>query len=712
MAKQDDRLMKIFTPLGEDFLLINKFTAKEAISELFEYEIELLHEENDDALVATDVDPRDILGKGVAIAIMQRDGTSRFFSGMVSSFSRGHRSTRYTYYFATVVPHVWLLTQTSQSRIFQRMNVPDILNEVLSSFEVEVQLQRTYKPRNYCVQYRETDFNFISRLMEEEGIYYYFEHLDDKHKMIIADSTKSHSDLPTKSTISYSTEVGRQDDFVASIRDLWIDTRVQTGKVTLWDYNFQVPNDKLSREQPSIFTVGDNQKLEHYDFPGGYARKYDGIDSSGGESASNLSPVHNDKESTAESMMNALDCGYEILSGVSDCSSLTAGHRFKLTDHPNDDRNGKFIVTSVTHEAEQNPSYVSDEFVEEPYSNSFTCIRHGEGAPPYAPPRKTRKPVIEGAQTAFVVGPAGEEIFTDKFGRVKVQFHWDRHGQVNADSSCWVRVAQGWASNRWGMMFIPRIGMEVLVHFLEGDPDQPIITGCVYNPQTMPPYTLPDEKTKSTIKSNSTVGGGGFNEFRFEDKKGSEQIFIHAEKDQDIRVKNDCKELIKHDRHLIVENDQFEKVNKDKHLKVVGEHNEKVDQTISVEAGMDFLEKAGMKFAVDAGNEIHLKSGMSMTLETGTNLTLKVGGNFININPGGIFVSGTMIMLNSGGAAGSGSGCSPQTPQAAQEAANADPGQDVAPIRPPSPPPFPGYTTLAAVALSRAAGSGTAFCDL
>ena len=202
----------------------------------------------------------------------------------------------------------------------------------------------------------------------------------------------------------------------------------------------------------------------------------------------------------------------------------------------------------------------------------------GSGAPPFRPPRKTPKPIIQGIQTAFVVGPAGEEIFTDKYGRVKVQFHWDREGQVDAKSSCWVRVAQIWAGNKWGTMFIPRIGMEVIVHFLEGDPDQPIITGCVYNPQAMPPYTLPDEKTKSTIKSNSSKGGGGFNEFRFEDKKGSEQIFIHAEKNQDIRVKNDCMETILHDRHLIVENDQLENSQKRQTREVVGgDHNEKVD---------------------------------------------------------------------------------------------------------------------------------------
>ena len=240
---------------------------------------------------------------------------------------------------------------------------------------------------------------------------------------------------------------------------------------------------------------------------------------------------------------------------------------------------------------------MSDEEANDPYTNDFTCILYGAGRPSFRPLRKTPKPIVRGSQTAYVVGPSGEEIFTDKYGRVKVQFHWDRDGKADAGSSCWVRVAQPWAGNKWGSVFIPRIGMEVVVSFLEGDPDQPIITGCVYNAGAMPPYTLPDEKTKSTLKSNSSKGGGGFNEFRIEDKKGSEQIFIHAEKNEDIRVKNDCMELIQHDRHLIIENDQFEKVKKDKHLQVTGDHNEKIGGTMSLTVGSDLQEKVSMNYA-------------------------------------------------------------------------------------------------------------------
>ena len=282
--------------------------------------------------------------------------------------------------------------------------------------------------------------------------------------------------------------------------------------------------------------------------------------------------------------------------------------------------------------------------------------------------RVTPKPVVQGAQTAIVVGPKGEEIWTDKYGRVKVQFHWDREGKRNEQSSCWIRVAQTWAGKRWGTMFMPRIGQEVIVDFLEGDPDQPIITGRVYNADAMPPYELPREQTKSTIKSNSSKGGGGFNELRFEDAKDKEQVFVHAERDMDVRVKNDSREWIGQDRHLIVKQDQIEQVEGDKHLTVKGDHNEKVNGTISVQAGMDMQEKVGMKHALDAGMEIHLKAGMNVVLEAGMSITLKAGGGFIVVGPAGVTISGVPILLNSGGAAGSGSGAAPESPTEPQEA--------------------------------------------
>ena len=701
---QDKRLLSISTPLGKDFLLLNRISITEEISELFTCDVELLHEETEEGFEPTDFDVTSILGKGVVMQIGQRDGTTRTWSGIVNSFSKGNRSTRYSYYHATVVPHVWLLTQVVQSRIFQHKSVPDILKEVLSEFEVSYEMQGDFKPRNYCVQYRETDFAFASRLMEEEGFFYYFEHTDGKHKMIIANTPQSHIEVPSKSTIDYFIKSAREDDFIGTIRDLWVDCRLQTGKITLWDYHFQLPTNKLDAQQPSLFDVNDNKQLEMYDFPAGYARKYDGIDRGGGERPADLQNIFTDNVRTAETLMNALDSQYKVLSGFSDCSSLTAGHRFTLKNHPKGDLNGQYFVTKITHEAEQNPQYTTDDEIEDPYTSTFSCLPQGKGAPPFCPPWKTPKPVVYGSQTATVVGPAGEEIFTDKYGRVKAQFHWDRYGKNDVDSSCWMRVAQPWASKGWGSMFIPRIGMEVIVHFEEGDPDKPIITGCVYNPETMPAYTLPDEKTKSGIKSNSTKGGGGFNEFRFEDKKGEEQIFVHGEKDLDIRIKNDAKEIIKNDRHLIVENNQHEKVKKDKHLDVGGDKNEKVKGTTSLKT-QNIQNKVDQNYGLKAGKEVHIKAGMTAVIEAGTSLTLKVGGNFININSGGVFVKGSMVMLNSGGAAGSGSGANPNAPEAPAEADDAVTGEVAKPRKNPPPPP-PLTLSPFAAALSNATEEG------
>lgn len=708
---QDGRLMSIVTPLGKDYLLVNRFTATEGLSQLFSVDVELLHEENEVSFSPTTVDPHSLIGQAVTIFVSSDDGSTREFSGMVNKFSQGNRDVRFSYYYISVVPHIWLLTQKSQSRIFQQMSVPDILKKIFDGFQVKYELQDTYEPRNYCVQYRETDFDFASRLMEEEGIYYYFEHSGGTHKVIIGDTPQSHRDCPGKSTIPFFVNAGDTEYFVGSVSSFLSDYKLQTGKVTLWDYNFQLPTNRLNLDQPSRFSFGDSQKLELYDFPGGYARKYDGIDKSGGEQSGELNKVFNDRQSTVKKMMESLDAQCTTATGNSDCCSISAGYRFTLSNHPNGDLNKMYTILTVTHEAEQNPSYVSNEGATDPYTNSFTCIIHGAGQPGFRPTRKTPKPIIQGSQTAVVVGPSGEEIFTDKYGRVKVQFNWDRDGKVNESSSCWVRVAQTWAGNKWGTMFIPRIGMEVLVHFLEGNPDQPIITGCVYNPQTMPPYTLPDEKTKSTIKSNSSKGGGGFNEFRFEDKKGSEQIFIHAEKNQDIRVKNDCMELIKHDRHLIVENDQYEKVKKDKHLQVGGDHNEKITGTMSLKVDSDLQEKVANNYALDAGMGVHIKAGMTAVIEAGTSLTIKVGGNFININPGGIFIKGTMVMINSGGAAGSGAGSSPEAPKDPKEADNADPGQNTS-LKPPSPPVAPVSYSPMATSMKSAAQNGTPFCDI
>jgi type VI secretion system secreted protein VgrG len=709
---QQDRLLQIATPLGKDFLLLNKFQAQEGISSLFRFELDLLHEETEASSEPTVIDVKRIMGHPMVVGIEQRDNTLRYFSGIVSHFLQGNRDEHFTYYRAVLVPRLWLLTQRAQSRIYQHISVPDILKKVFEGLDVVYEIQGTFHPREYCVQYRETDFNFASRLMEEEGIYYYFEHTDKGHQMIVANTPLSHRECPSKSTVPFSLEISPQEDFVSNIDTWLVGHQLQTGKYTLWDHNFQLAHRNLEATESSRFNRDVNRDLEVFDFPGGYASRFDGIDKGGGAQASNLQKIFDDNRRTAKLRIEEIDASCQVISGSSNCASLTAGYRFTLRDHPVHQMNTPHTIVSVRHEADQMPNYVSERDNSDAYRNTFTCIPHGSGNAPYRPPSLARKPSVRGSQTAVVVGPPGEEIFVDKYGRVKVQFHWDRAGQADSKSSCWIRVAQNQAGLRWGAAYWPRIGQEVVVDFLEGDPDRPIIVGSVYNSNEMPPYTLPDEKSKTVLfKSLSYKGGGGFNEIRIEDKKGSEQIFINAEHNADVRIKNDRFETIGNESHLIVVKDQLEQVKGDKHFEVTGDHNNKVTGTLSLTVSQDVHQKVGSKYALESGTEIHLKSGTNLVIECGTTLTLKVGGNFININSGGIFIKGSMVMINSGGAAGSGSGANPEIPKKPKEADKAEPGSLSRPL-PPSPPlPATTFSPLALVML-QAAQSGVPFCEI
>jgi type VI secretion system secreted protein VgrG len=409
--------------------------------------------------------------------------------------------------------------------------------------------------------------------------------------------------------------------------------------------------------------------------------------------------------------MQEVETRATTVSGESTCRVFNPGFRFKLNDHYRGSFNAWYTLTAVHHVAKQGANYMSGEdvdFSDVAYSNTFECIPHPT---PFRPPRTTPIPVVRGSQTAIVVGPPGEEIYVDLQGRVKVQFHWDRDGQYDDKSSCWIRVAQAWAGKQWGAIFLPRIGQEVIVDFLEGDPDRPLITGRLYNGVSMPPYVLPDEKTKSTIKSYSSMGGNGFNEIRFEDMKGSEQIFIHAEKDEEIRIKHDRVEFVGNESHLTVTTNHFEKIGGDCHFELTGDLNEKVDGSVSLEVGRMHQEKTGVKFAVDAGREIHLKSGMTVVVESGTVISLKVGGNFINIDSSGIYIQGAMVNINSGGRAGVGSGASPTAPQPPREPETGVVGE-LAQL-PPAKAPRPAITwSSGALALQNAARGAMPFCAI
>src|SRR5262249_3688178 len=449
----------------------------------------------------------------------------------------------------------------------------------------------------------------------------------------------------------------------------------RSGAFNHTDYNFETP--LISLESG---VRGGNNPFEIYDYPGEYEKRSEG-------------------ETYAGIRFEEERAHAKVVSGASYCRGFEVGCKFDLKEHDRSDQDGQYVLTSISHSASAGNPETGDEMTID-YTNNFTCIPF---ATAFRPARVTPKPLMQGTQTAVVVGRAGEEIYVDKYGRVKVQFFWDRDGKVDEKSSCWVRVSQNWAGKRWGIAFWPRIGQEVIVDFLEGDPDRPIIVGRVYNAEQMPPYELPGEMTKSTVKTYTSKGGGGFNEIRFEDKKGSEQIFIHAQKNQDVRVKSNVFETIGASRNLIVGGDQLEDVSGDKHLHVKGNLNEKVDETVSLQAGLDLQVKVTKNYALDAGIEIHLKAGTNFVIESGATLTLKVGGNFININSAGIFIKGTMVFINSGGAAGSGSGASPEDPKKPAEADKADPGEKSTVPSPPSHTPTPMQISPVSLVLKQAA---------
>jgi type VI secretion system secreted protein VgrG len=687
---QAERPLTITTSLGKDDLLPVGFSGYEAISQLFKFQLDALAENK------TFIPFDKLLGQKVTLNLVLPNGNRRYFNGICKGVSEGERDEFFTVYRLEIVPYFWLLTRRAQSRIFQQLSVPDILKKVLEGLEVSYELQGTFHPRDYCVQYRETDFNFVSRLMEEEGIYYFFKHAADGHKLILANTPQSNPDMPEASQLIFEWVLGgkRDEERIFS----WEKSQeLRSGKYTLWDHCFELPHKHLEAEKPILdsvqvgkvthkLKVGGNEKLELYDYPGAYAQRFDGVDSGGGDRAGDIQKLFEDNKRTVGIRMQQEELPGIVIKGTSNCRHLVSGYRFNLERHFNAD--GQYLATAVEHYAKLSGDYRSG-MGEFEYHNSFTCIPY---ALPYRPTMVTPKPFVQGTQTAVVVGPAGEEIFTDKYGRVKVQFHWDRDGEYNEKSSCWVRVGTPLAGRQWGAIHIPRIGQEVVVAFQEGDPDQPLVVGSVYNADMMPPYKLPEHKTKTGYKSYSSLSGGGFNEIRFEDKKGQEQVFIHGEKDLDVRIKNDRREWIGRDRHLIVKRDnyrqverdehvtikrdQIEKMERDHHLTIEGKEAIKVTGSHSFAVTGDVIEEFQANHSEQVGFDYYLR-GANVVIEGMTGLTVKVGDSFVTLKSSGVQIVGSQVLINSGGSALSGSPGSlvpPQPPGETLIADNADPG--------------------------------------
>jgi len=674
---QQNSPLEVMTPLGKDKLLLVGFRGREAISQLFYFDLDLLAENQ------TEVAFERLLGEKITIRLRLPDGKDRYFNGICSRVSQGERDNTFTSYKMEVVPRVWLLTKKAQSRIFQQLSVDAILKKVLEGFDVSYEIQGKFHPRDYCVQYRETDFNFLSRLMEEEGIYYFFKHDTNSHKMVVANTPSSHSDMPHMNRIIFEEVIGgkRDEDRIYGWEKV---QELRSGKYTLWDHCFELPHrhleaDATIKDSAAVgrvkhsLKVGGNDKLEIYDYPGEYAQRFDGVDRGGGDRSGDLKNIFEDNKRTVDIRMEQVTTPGLVIFGASNCRNFVSGHKFTLQKHFNAD--GEYLLVSLNHSAE------SSEFRSEEggggfdYENSFTCIPF---AVPFRPPRFARRPIVQGTQTAVVVGPAGEEIFTDKYGRVKVQFHWDRQGNNDAESSCWLRVAQIWAGKRWGASFWPRIGQEVVVAFEEGDPDRPIVIGSVYNAEQMPPYLgdgpdpkHPNDNKLSGIKSNTTKGGEGFNELRFDDTKDKEQVFIHAERNMDVRVKASHMESVGGGRHLTVGGNFRQKVAKDKETIVDGEVKTKVKgkHNLSVDGEYVHFNTGKVYVTFDSGYYLHTNSKVLM--EAVQEICLSVGPSFIKMTPAGIWITGPMVFINSGGAASTdmGLGCDlPVDPAGADDA--------------------------------------------
>jgi type VI secretion system secreted protein VgrG len=694
---QAGRFLAVSTPLGKDALLLESCAGTEALSGLFEFTLGLLAEAN-----AAVTDFSTLLGKSATVTIGGTGGVTRVINGMVARLSEGGQvrgaqgGTTFVRYQARLVPRVWLLSRQTRSRVFQQLSVPDILKQVLAGYDVTYGLSGTYEPRDFCTQYRETDFDFASRLMEEEGIYYYFKHADGSHTMALGDTPNGHVDLPGAADLIYESVGGgnRPEDRVFG----WVKTQeLRAGKVTLWDHTFEKPGDHLDAVKPTLDTVtagtvthklkigGTNDALDLYDYPGGYAQRFDGVAPGGGDQPAEVQKIFADNARTAAVRMQQEASAAVVVVGEGSCRQMTPGHKFTLARHFNAD--GAYVVVEVTHDATLDGVYTGEGGDGLAYHNGFRCVPL---ALPYRPARVTPKATVRGTQTATVVGPAGEEIFTDKYSRVKVLFPWDREGKGDQASSCWVRVASSWAGKQWGAISIPRVGQEVVVAYEEGDPDRPIVVGSVYNAEQMPPYTLPDNRTQSGLKTRSTTGGSAenFNELRFEDKKGHEQVYFHAERDFDRVVENndtlkvgfqtksagDQTVGVFNNRSVTIGggksdakdgsdtqsvwNTRTEIIGSGEAMAKDGSHLVTIykDRTVTIKTGNETLtvDKGNRLTTISTGNdtlliklgnqETKIDLGKSTT-EAMQSIELKVGSNSIKIDQTGITIKGLMVKI-------------------------------------------------------------------
>jgi type VI secretion system secreted protein VgrG len=608
LAVQEKIDLTINTPLGKDMLIIDKFDGVEHISDPFCFSLDM-HS------TSSTLDLSELVGKEVQITFKYGTG-ERYFCGIVGTAEQGWTvkdgAGKYTFYQAKVYPKFWLLKFTRDHRIFQNKSAMDIIKMVLSENGVTEFEDKTSscgkRVRKYCVQYAESCFDFVCRLMEEEGVFYYFEHTESSHTMIMADNSMNAEDVdPSSVDFMYVASDRPQFNLVYNIKN---QEQVVVKKFSAADFNFKTPSTKLYNK-----VSGEGEGGEVYTYPGLFMKSAEG-------------------DLIANHRIQELEWAKVTLSGNSSVPTFCPMNSFTMAEHPRSDLNDKYILYRVHHRINQNAVTASGEFI---YENEFVSFPVDV---PFRPFLVTPKPRIHSTQTAIVTTKPGEEIWCDKYGRIKVHFHWDQRGTMDDKSSCWIRCAQLWAGNNWGGLWTPRIGMEVVVTFLEGDPDRPLITGCVYNGEHASPYSE-SQPTKSTIKSNSTKGGGGFNEFRYEDKKGSEQIYLHAQKDWD--------SVVEHSRTLMINTGDDTSTIKKGQRTVTLNGGDTGHDTLTLDKGNRTITLNGPgitnTLTIANGNDITTitKGNQTITLGNG-NMTITVTGNVALTATGNVDVTATGMM--------------------------------------------------------------------
>lgn len=617
----------IATKLGDDALKLRSASVHESLGHPFSIVVEISQASPDKP-----ISPKDLIGSNASLRLnLPSEDKPRYWNGEIIDLDYAGQADNLPIYRLTLAPRLHFLGRTADFRAIQGEKVPDIIKSIFKDHAldtVKFDLHDTYEPWDYCVQYRETDMNFVSRLMEQEGIYYYFTHENGKHTLVVTDEAASHKSTAKYESLKWRPMVGGGNDNSEYVFDVSLNYSVQPDHYTSADYDFRTPRKLLRATATSDQNHGAGS-FDVFDFPGEWDKEGDG-------------------ERFTKIRLEELQAQRELFSATTNARGLAAGAVVKIEEHPNPVLNRLLLITSVNLSFSNGDAHSGGGSDEGSFHCTFTGI---DAKTQYRTPRSAPKPIVQGPQTAVVVGPKGAELHTDEYGRVKIQFHWDRYSKMDEKSSFWCRVGQAWAGKNWGAMFIPRIGMEVIVSFLEGDPDQPLITGCLYNGDNMPPYALPEHATRSTIKSNSSKGGNGFNEIRFEDKKGEEQVFTHAEKDLDARVKNVSREWVGNDRHLVVEHDQFEHVKRDRselidrdHIEQIKRnHNETIDGKDSKKVGGkmtvkvigDVAEVFQANHSETVSGDYYLKA-TNIVIEATTSITVKVGSNYLAIDNGGV----------------------------------------------------------------------------